>query len=106
MTLEQQIQAHYQEAGELRDADPIRQAGWEARLAALQKLQAIQEAAAWLARDMNDLVQRIDTEGLQCILSSSGVAGSLAAQVDLGAAELAGLKSRLDTLHRLAGQTA
>ena len=74
---------------------------WTAKLGVLNKLKDIREAAAWLARDLQDLIEKIDREGVDVLIDSTGVTGDLADKINLGGAELSGLKARLATVEAL-----
>ena len=74
---------------------------WTARLDVLNKLKDIREAAAWLARDLQDLVERIDRDGTDAVINTTGITGDLADKINLGGAEVSGLKTRLATVDAL-----
>ena len=66
-------------------------------------IEEIREGAAWLIRDLQALIERIDRDAIDAVVLSTGITGSLATRIDLGGAELAALKTRLKTLEMLKG---
>ena len=93
-TIDAHLEAHFAASAELTGADKLGTACWTAKLDMLNKLKEIHAAAAWLANDLQELVERIDREGAEATVHSTGVTGDLADKINLGGAELAGLKAR------------
>ncbi|NJL29136.1 MAG: hypothetical protein HC897_15265 [Thermoanaerobaculia bacterium] len=103
MTIQDHLRAHFADASNVDPNDQLAAALWEAKRDAISQLEEIREAAAWLSRDLQGLVERIDRDGINATVSSTGITGSLADKINLGGAQLAGLKSRLQTLEMLKG---
>ena len=105
MTIEKHLEAHYEARRNLIDAEPILRTTWEVERQALEKLKEVREAAAWLARNMNDLVAKIDATGLAYPIHPGSSIGNLASRVEVAGVECAGLRDQIATLKRLAGGT-
>ncbi len=101
MTIEERIKSHLTEACNLDTDNRLEMARWQATHDVLSKLQQIKEDSAWLARTLQDLVERIDRDGEKAVINSAGITGHLGDRINLGGAELAGLNARLQTLESL-----
>jgi len=103
MTIQDHLRAHFADASNIAPNDQLAIATWEAKRDVIHKLEEIREGAAWLIRDLQALIERIDRDAIDAVVLSTGITGSLAARIDLGGAELAALKTRLKTLEMLRG---
>ncbi|NJL70679.1 MAG: hypothetical protein HC888_03195 [Candidatus Competibacteraceae bacterium] len=103
MTIQDHLRAHFADASNIAPNDQLAIATWEAKRDVIHKLEEIREGAAWLIRDLQALIERIDRDAIDAVVLSTGITGSLATRIDLGGAELAALKTRLKTLEMLKG---
>ena len=101
MTIRDHLRAHFADAADIDLNDQLATVLWDAKRDVINQLEEIRDAAAWLIRDLQQLVERIDRDGINAPVSSTGITGSLAEKINLGGAQLAGIKTRLATLEML-----